>query len=196
MKRWIELFIPPRQWKAPVFLALGVIGGMVVYLFYVSRASSYLSDEPETCVNCHVMAPFYATYAHSSHRNVTNCNDCHVPHNNVINKYFFKAKDGTYHSTIFTMGTEPQVIRIHEAGTNVVMENCRRCHYDLNENVKTTGITQMDKNHGKGKLCWDCHREVPHGRSTSLSATPNARVPLPKSPVPDWMKRQISPIKN
>jgi cytochrome c nitrite reductase small subunit len=190
--KWlINMILPPAQWKVPVFLSIGIIGGMVIYLVYVSRAGSYLSDDPKTCVNCHVMSPFYATWFHSSHRNVATCNDCHVPHNNVFNKYFFKAKDGLYHSTIFTMGAEPQVIRIHEAGTNVVMANCQRCHYGLNENVKTTDIKLIDRNHGKGKLCWDCHREVPHGRATSLSSTPNAMVPRPKSPVPDWLKKQM-----
>lgn len=191
IKDVIESILPPDQWKTSVLLTIGLIGGLMVYLVYVSRAGSYLSDDPKTCVNCHVMSPFYATYMHSSHKNVATCNDCHVPQDNIVNKYFFKAKDGLYHASIFTMGTEPQVIRMHEAGTNVVMKNCQRCHFELNDNVGTTNIKLVDRNHGKGKLCWDCHREVPHGKSTSLSSTPNALVPRPKSPVPDWLKKQL-----
>ncbi len=192
LKEIIGILLPPKQWRIAVILSIGIIGGLFFYLAYVSRATSYLSDDPRTCVNCHVMSPFYATYFHSSHREVATCNDCHVPHDNFLKKYLFKAKDGLYHASIFTMGTEPQVIRMHEAGTNVVQKNCQRCHFDLNDNVGTTQIALVDREHGKGKLCWDCHREVPHGRATSLSTTPNAHVPRPKSPVPDWLRKQLN----
>ena len=40
------------------------------------------------------MTPQYATWSHSTHREHAHCNDCHVPHNNILNKYYFKAKDG------------------------------------------------------------------------------------------------------
>ena len=38
------------------------------------------------------------------------------------------------------------------------------------------------------RKCWECHREVPHGRVNSISSVPNARVPLPVSPIPTWLK--------
>jgi len=41
---------------------------------------------------------------------------------------------------------------------------------------------------GGGKACWDCHREVPHGRISNLAMSPNAIVPLPNSAVPKWLK--------
>jgi cytochrome c nitrite reductase small subunit len=37
--------------------------------------------------------------------------------------------------------------------------------------------------------CWECHREVPHGRVNSLSSVPYARVPMLESPVPEWLSR-------
>lgn len=188
MKTFIIYILPPRKWVPFVIIAMGIGMGLFAYLLYVSNAVSYLSDEPKTCVNCHVMTPFYDTWQHSSHARVATCNDCHVPHNNVANKYFFKAKDGLYHATIFTWRAEPQVIHIKEAGTNVVQENCQRCHGDLNATVKTMGTTMQSREHGEGKLCWDCHREVPHGRVNSLSSSPDAKVPLPESPVPEWLK--------
>jgi cytochrome c nitrite reductase small subunit len=43
------------------------------------------------------------------------------------------------------------------------------------------------------RKCWECHRETPHGRVNSLSSVPNARVPLPESPVPEWLKKYTSP---
>ena len=193
MLKWIIQLItkllPPKRWQVPALISIAVISGLFFYLMYVSRAVSYLSDDSATCVNCHVMSSFYATYFHSSHRNAATCNDCHVPQDNVFKKYMFKAKDGLYHASVFTMGKTPQVIRIRDAGTEVVQQNCQRCHFELNNNVGTTCITLADRNNGEGKLCWDCHREVPHGRATGLSTTPNAYVPHPASPVPDWLKK-------
>lgn len=189
MKKLINKLIPPQQWRMPVVVLLGAFAGLAIYGAYSSRALSYLSDSPETCVNCHIMAPQYATWTHSSHREVATCNDCHVPQDNIFRTYYFKAMDGARHATMFTLRLEPQNIFIHQAGINVVQENCVRCHSTLITDSKL--LTQTDSFHHKfeDRLCWDCHREVPHGRVKSLSSTPYARVPLPSSPVPDWLKK-------
>ncbi len=181
---------PPSIWKIPVIVVLGIFFGLFFYLIYISNAASYLSDEPATCVNCHIMAPQYATWSHSAHRENTNCNDCHVPHNNVFNKYFFKAKDGLRHATIFTLRAEPQVIFIKKAGEGVVQKNCVRCHsYLLSSNLKP-GMADYS-HYRQERDCRECHRYSPHGRINSLSSTPDARVPLPESPVPEWMRKKI-----
>lgn len=185
---FIRKLQPPKRWKVPVLILLAIISGMLLYMFYISNAPSYLSDKPETCVNCHIMAPQYATWQHSSHREHAHCNDCHVPHNNVINKFYFKAKDGLRHATVFTLRNEPQVIFIKDEGSEVVHDNCVRCHTALITDAKLLRITDHYHLQWREKKCWDCHREVPHGRVNSLSSTPNARVPLPESPVPDWLK--------
>ena len=181
---------PPRRWHVGVILTLGVLGGLSALTFHVSRASSYLGDDPATCVNCHIMAPQYATWATSSHARVATCNDCHVPHDNVIKKYAFKASDGTRHAFMFTFRLEPQVIRIHEAGADVVQDNCVRCHNDL---LNEIGPMFADTPHGAGRACWDCHREVPHGRVNSLSAVPDANVPQPTPlNMPEWLEAQLA----
>ncbi|MGD9928498.1 MAG: cytochrome c nitrite reductase small subunit [Mangrovibacterium sp.] len=179
---------PPKNWKIPVILVLGIFAGLFVLSVYLSKAHSYLSDDPKTCVNCHIMAPQYATWTHSSHREVTNCNDCHVPHDNVFNKYFFKAKDGMRHATMFTLRLEPQVIFIKEDGAEVVHQNCVRCHSNQLMDARQAGCIANYEENRTSRKCWDCHREVPHGRVNSLSSTPSARVPLPESPVPNWLK--------
>ncbi|BDD11430.1 cytochrome c nitrite reductase small subunit (plasmid) [Fulvitalea axinellae] len=188
MRKIIRKILPPKRWQLPVLVLLGIFAGLGGYVLYISNAVAYLSDDPKACVNCHIMTPQYSTWKHSSHRENATCNDCHVPHDNVANKYYFKAKDGLRHATMFTLRMEPQVIRIHEAGQEVVQNNCKRCHERLNEPVGTLKINVPEKKHGEGKLCWDCHREVPHGRVNSQSSTPFARAPLPESPVPEWLK--------
>lgn len=190
IKKLFNKIIPPDKWKATVIILLGIFIGLFFYTFKISKAGSYLSDDPKTCVNCHLMAPQYATWNHSSHRQWASCNDCHVPHNNVFNKYYFKAKDGLRHATIFTLRLEPQVIFIHEEGQEVVHNNCIRCHSNLIEVDQK--LANINFSHERtDRKCWECHREVPHGRVNSLSSTPNARVPLPESSVPSWLSKLL-----
>jgi len=185
---FLKKISPPDNWKVTVIIVAGIFTGLGLYTFYISNAPSYLGDKPETCVNCHIMAPQYATWSHSAHREKTNCNDCHVPHNNVVNKYFFKAKDGLRHATIFTLRKEPQVIFIKEAGKEEVHRNCIRCHKELLTDSKLLGYSDQTHKARMDRNCMDCHRETPHGRVNSLSSVPYARVPLPESPVPQWLR--------
>ena len=186
-KIW-EAIKPRGGWRYPAIIITGAFVGLFVYTFFHSRAYSYLSDNPRTCVNCHLMSPYYATWTHSSHGRNTTCVDCHVPHNNILNKYYFKAKDGLRHSAVFTMRAEKTPLQAIPASSQVIMNNCIRCHEQLNTEFVKTG--RMDfkemKKHG-GQACWDCHREVPHTRSRSEVSTPNALVPMPDTTVPDWL---------
>ncbi|MEI7982487.1 MAG: cytochrome c nitrite reductase small subunit [Bacteroidota bacterium] len=176
MKKLFRLLIPPDQWKPTVAVLLGIFFGIGLYAIYISRAFSYLSDNPETCINCHVMNPQYANWAHSAHRRVTNCNDCHVPHENVFKKYLFKAQDGLRHATIFTLRNEPQVIFIREAGKKAVQKNCIRCHLHAAGMEFMMAVEPGFHNYLQERSCLDCHRETPHGRVNGLSSTPNALV--------------------
>lgn len=187
MKRLFRILTPPPRWQLPVILMLGVMTGIVLLLVRASNAHSYLSDDPKTCINCHVMNSQYASWNHSSHREVATCNDCHVPQDNVFRKYFFKAKDGMRHATIFTARAEPQVIRIKQAGINVVQENCIRCHQHLVNMVSVVEVTGENHITGAGARCWDCHRETPHGTVRSLASFPHSLVPQLNSVTPEWI---------
>jgi cytochrome c nitrite reductase small subunit len=191
----IKKIAPPDKWLFSVIISTSVIFGLFLFLFNISNASSYLSDEPKTCVNCHIMAPQYATWMHSSHREWASCVDCHVPHNNIFNKYYFKGKDGLRHSTIFALRAEPQVIQIKDEGKHVVQNNCIRCHTNLINDIEMNTIHDEFHSNRSERTCWDCHREVPHGRVNSLSSTPNAKVPLPASPVPAWLNNALNKTK-
>jgi len=188
MRKLISILKLPQKWKLPFAIILGIFVGLAAYTFKASNAISYVSDNPTTCVNCHIMTSEFASWNHSSHRENATCNDCHVPHDNVFRKYFFKANDGMRHATMFTLRMEPEVIHIKEAGAGVVMENCIRCHDYLNQNIATK-ITYKQAQHGEGKTCWECHREVPHGRVRGLSTSPNAYKPKQNEIVPDWINK-------
>jgi cytochrome c nitrite reductase small subunit len=176
-------FLAPA-WRPVVFLTLGMAAGTGLFVLHVSRAVSYLSDAPETCMNCHVMTTQYVTWQHSSHAGAATCNDCHVPHDTLAGQYAFKARDGLWHATVFTMRWEPQVIRLSQRAVPVVEDNCRRCH------ARVIGDVSANR-HAAGDLrCWECHREVPHGSVRSLSATPGIFQPqLPSVEAPGQQPR-------
>ena len=83
-----------KKQKMIGIILMGIIVGAGGLFLYMLRAHSYLTDEPSACVNCHIMTPYYATWMHSSHSRNATCNDCHVPHDNLVSKWFFKGKDG------------------------------------------------------------------------------------------------------
>jgi cytochrome c nitrite reductase small subunit len=187
---------PPGGWVIPVTVALGAGVGLLALVFHVSRASSYLSDDPETCVNCHVMAPQYATWFRSSHREVASCNDCHVPHDNPARHYAFKASDGTRHAFMFTFRLEPQVIRIHSAGQRVVQENCVRCHDGILHATTLMDVRGDDVRAVEGLRCWACHRDTPHGQVRGLASVPYEHVPLVGPSTPLWLRDLMRPKSN
>ncbi len=141
---------------------------MAILIARISNATSYLSDAPETCLNCHVMNNAYATWRHGSHAGVATCNDCHVPHDNPVAKMAFKAQDGMRHSYVFTLRKEPQVLRLSDGAVPVVHNNCIRCHENRLSMVSIPGTAE--------RKCWDCHNNI-HGRVRSLSTSPHAQRP-------------------
>lgn len=181
----------PHKWQIPFFMILGITAGLICFLIYESNFFSYLSEKPKTCMNCHIMGPQYATWDHSSHREVTTCNKCHVPTDNPIRTYSFKAKDGMRHATIFTLRREPQAIIIKPEGSEVVQENCIRCHKELFHRLKVMKDNPIAEHNNQVRKCWFCHRSTPHGRVRSLSSAPFARVPTTESLVPAWLKRMM-----
>lgn len=165
----LHFLAPP--FRIPCLFLLGLMLGLGVLLMQISRASSYLSDSPETCMNCHVMTDAYVSWKHSSHGKETTCNDCHVPHTSYPREYAFKAHDGLRHAAIFTLEMEPQTIRLSAGAIPVVQENCIRCHEIVVAELAAC-------RHEPGDLrCWDCHSDVPHTRVHSLSGSPDTFRP-------------------
>ena len=163
----------PRFLQVLIYGLAGLIIGLGLVLVRISNAASYLSDSPKTCINCHVMTDAYASWQRGSHGRVAVCNDCHVPHENIVAKYAFKAIDGTKHSTVFTLGTEPQVLHLSSMARPVVQNNCLRCHQNQFEMIRLSDSTQQ--------ACWNCHTNI-HGDVHGLSASPaELRPKLPNA---------------
>lgn len=152
-----------RKWQVCICVLVGVAVGGAVVTAHLGNAASYLSDSPETCMNCHVMNDAYASWQRGSHGKVAVCVDCHVPHDNLAAKLAFKGTDGMKHSYVFTARTEPQVLRLSSAAIPVVQNNCLRCHECRFDMVRLPGPGE--------RKCWDCHSNV-HGKVHGLSASP------------------------
>ena len=137
-----------------LMVALGVLVGLGGFTFVYARGASYLSNDPETCVNCHIMRDEYEAWQMSSHRNVATCNDCHTPHD-PINKWIVKGINGFNHSLAFTTGNYPENIQIHDFNAEVAQENCVYCHSTLVSEVYGSH-TDADR------FCTDCHGNPGH----------------------------------
>lgn len=195
--RRLKSCLPVLSYRQKVALLIlsGVIVGLGGLFMYLLRMHTYIAgDDPAACINCHIMSPYYATWSHSSHGRDVTCNDCHVPNGNIITHYGFKGLDGMKHVAYFVTRSERQAIQAEDASAEVIMDNCIRCHSQLNQEfVKTGRIDYMMAKRGEGKACWDCHRNVPHMGVNSLSSTPGAEnvEPLPPDPVPAWLQRAL-----
>lgn len=121
----------------------------------LTNFTSYLTDDPQACNNCHVMGTAYEGWYHGGHRTAATCNDCHTPHA-LIPKYLVKAESGFNHVTAFATGHIPDAIRAKASSRAVIQENCIRCHAGM---VSQIGDGQPDA----GRDCFDCHRTAPHG---------------------------------
>ena len=174
----------PRRWQTAVCVSIGVAAGMAIVVARAANAASYLSDAPETCVNCHVMTDAYATWQRGSHRHVAQCVDCHVPHDNVLNKMAFKGMDGMKHSAVYTIKAEPQVLRLSAGAVPVVQNNCIRCHRGQVEMIRVAGSAE--------RKCWDCHNNI-HGEARSLSSSPHVLRPALPDAGLKWMKKGAKP---
>ena len=138
-------------------VGLGLAFGVGIYTFWYGKGYSYLSNDPTSCANCHVMDDQYSGWLKSSHRSVATCNDCHTPHN-LAGKYAVKAWNGFWHSYYFTTGTFHEPIRITELNRKVAEESCRYCHENMVHSITVSG----NKEDSEEMSCIRCHRNVGH----------------------------------
>jgi cytochrome c nitrite reductase small subunit len=138
-------------------VAIGLLTGLGGYTFWYARGASYLSDDPQACVNCHVMRPQFAAWQASSHHAVATCNSCHVPHD-LLGKYYTKAENGYHHSYAFTFQNFPETIRMREHSREIVLRNCVECHQGF------VGAVAAHQEDPQTRLdCITCHAGVGHG---------------------------------
>jgi cytochrome c nitrite reductase small subunit len=138
-----------------IALALGASVGITGYTFVYAKGASYLSNDPRSCANCHIMQDHLDGWVKSSHRSVATCNDCHTPAG-LIPKYFTKADHGFFHSLAFTTGEFHEPIQMKDRSRKVTESACRKCHQDIVHDIETVQTV------GNTISCLRCHANVGH----------------------------------
>jgi len=141
---------------------IGVLAGVGAATFHYAEGFSYLSTDPETCVNCHIMQREYDSWLKGSHHGAAGCVDCHLPAQG-IEKYTAKMVNGFNHSKAFTFGDFHEPIRITQRNAEILQANCLRCHDALVHDL-VAGATRDPQ----AIQCVHCHRAVGHGEPVGL----------------------------
>src|SRR5262249_36024630 len=137
--------------------AVGVLLGLGGFTFHYAEGGSYFSNDPKSCVNCHVMRDVYDGWQKASHHAVATCNDCHVPHE-LLAKYIVKAENGFWHSKGFTLQDFHEPIRIRPVSLNILNTNRVNCHQDRVNDILGHGRAGPEVTG-----CVHCHGAVGHG---------------------------------
>lgn len=142
-----------------IFLALGVgvLLGIGAFTFIYAEGHSYLQNDPEVCVNCHIMQPQFDSWINSSHHHVADCNGCHTP-DSLIPKYIAKADNGFRHAWAFTFDNFYEPIQIIPRNQRILQQRCIDCHGDFVHPI-------LDKDNGP--RCVTCHADVGHALKRS-----------------------------
>jgi cytochrome c nitrite reductase small subunit len=144
--------------KATLAAALvGALAGVGGFTFRHAEGLSYMSSDPSVCHNCHIMNDQFDSWRKGSHHAAAGCVDCHLP-TDLIGKYLAKASNGYHHSKGFTLQDFHEPIMIKPGNSQILQDNCVRCHAGLVHEIVKGSTTGPD-----AVRCVHCHRSVGHG---------------------------------
>lgn len=156
LARWVQGLGMKTIVMSVLAVALGGVIGLGVYTFVFAKGYSYFGRDPQNCVNCHVMNKEYNAWKAGSHHDVATCDDCHLPDDNIVHKYWGQAEDGFLHGLKFSTGWYPENIKIRDVNMRVTEAACLRCHQQMVWPINST------RTHDTQVSCVHCHSEVGH----------------------------------
>jgi cytochrome c nitrite reductase small subunit len=145
--------------KLLLSILIGLLVGAGGYTLYYAQGASYLSNDPRTCVNCHVMRDQFDGWQKASHHAFAACNDCHLPHD-FFGKWLTKISNGYGHSEAFTLQKFHEPIRIRPGSAGVLNANCMYCHRDFVREIAAHRVIKDEE-----LYCVRCDDSVGHGPS-------------------------------
>lgn len=157
----------------------GFIGIVVGLLFgWLTYEGMHRTSDDKFCVSCHEMRPMVSSYYNDVHGGngksgiKVSCVSCHLPHDNIFNTIYTKAKIGIKEVGIHFFGN-PQDIdwyaKREDKAKFVYDEACKSCHtnYQTNTSISKQGLKLHRHYNNLAKMdkavnCVACHVEIGH----------------------------------
>jgi len=160
-----------RGWKRftiAVVITLILITALMIFTLEVT-------SQPKFCNTCHVMKPYYESWRHSTHKDVT-CTDCHFPPG-VKNKI-----KGKFTALSMLVNYFTGVYKKSKPWAEISDESCMRsgCHQTrllqsterFKENIRFDHAPHLNKlRRGKKLRCTSCHSQIVQGSHISVTET-------------------------
>ncbi len=155
---------------------VGLLAGLGFFTFNYAEGLSYLSSDPQACMNCHIMRSQFDSWQKGSHHGAAKCVDCHLPHD-FIGKYMAKSNNGYHHSKGFTLQDFHEPIMIKPGNSRILQDNCLRCHGGMVHDLVAGATTDP-----RSVECVHCHRSVGHGETAGLGGRRDATADERENP--------------
>jgi len=165
--------------KKRILIAAGAIGVFLgLFGSWVTYEGLHRTSDDKFCIVCHEMAPMVSAYHTDPHGGQgesgfkASCVSCHMPHDNVFNYIYTKAKNGVVEGAIHFFG-DVDAIDWHANRKNrdkfVYDDGCISCHSNYKTNAFISPKGQQMHTHYDALLgtdkqigCASCHVEVGH----------------------------------
>jgi cytochrome c-type protein NapC len=155
------------------FLLIGVIIG-IAFSFTVYKVAE-TTGGAEFCGSCHTMEPFVSAFEMHVHGGDNpygvraRCNDCHLPHDNLGDYFFVKAKasiNDVWAQTFYNTAKIDWPDKLKEPGRFVYDSGCLQCHSNLQykslSNPRAFLPHRLYFAGATTKKCADCHSNAGH----------------------------------
>lgn len=146
------------RWVKGVLIAIGGLFGAFLILAFALQvpAVGQTIGSPAACSTCHVMEDQVLSLERGTHRSLA-CVQCHTP-SGFFAKPIEEIKSASRHAAVFLSNSTPDVIAPTHSSREIIQAQCTECHAEwLREN-------SLAEHQPDGLMCFDCHRDVAHGR--------------------------------
>jgi nitrate/TMAO reductase-like tetraheme cytochrome c subunit len=154
------------------FRVVGLSAAMALGIVIVATGTAMeVSSRPSFCGSCHIMAPYYESWKHSSHKNIA-CVECHIPPGvtaelrkkyealSMVARYF----TGTYSTNPWTEIDDAACLRCHERRLLAGKELFGDVLFDHSAHL--AGMRR-----GKTLRCTSCHSQIVQGSHIAVTAS-------------------------
>lgn len=157
----------PRTRKLVKYFS--IIGSIVLASLALLIVPNMVAFSPSYCGTCH--ADQYATWSHSTHKNVT-CTDCHIPRDSWT---AFKARIGMLDKLVYETGLYATKHNIMGFEVEPASKSCDYCHKTKRDITPAGDLIIPHASHTKLRklMCVQCHKELVHSAKAKNGNKPS-----------------------